>query len=63
MPLPATWRWGQFTAVLGHGGADMLIAATALEHGVMMVTRIVMHLEPASAPLLNALDGDGSARV
>ena len=27
-------RWGQLSATLGHSGADLLIAATALEHGL-----------------------------
>ena len=32
---------------LGHDGADLLIAATALEHGLTVVTRNVRHFEPA----------------
>jgi predicted nucleic acid-binding protein len=34
-------RWGQLTATLGHDSADLLIAPTALEHGLKVVTRNV----------------------
>jgi predicted nucleic acid-binding protein len=39
-------RWGQLSARIGHGGADLLIAATALEHGMTVVTRNVRHFLP-----------------
>lgn len=39
-------RWGQLSAALGHESADLLIAATALEHGLTVVTRNVRHFEP-----------------
>src|SRR5215469_343509 len=29
-------RWGQLSSRLGHSGADLLIAATALEHGFIV---------------------------
>ena len=32
-------RWGRLSATLGHDGADLLISATALEHGLTVVTR------------------------
>ena len=32
-------RWGQLSAALGHDSADLLIAATALEQGLTVVTR------------------------
>ncbi len=48
-------RWGQLSATLGHDGADLLIAATALEHGLTVVTRNVRHLEPTGAPVFNPL--------
>ena len=32
-------RWGRLSAELGHDGSDLLIAATALEHGLTVVTR------------------------
>ena len=43
-------RWGQLSATIGHHGADLLIAATALEHGLTVVTRNVRHFEPTGVP-------------
>ena len=48
-------RWGQLSATLGHDGADLLIAATALEHGLTVVTRNVRHFEPTGVPTLDPL--------
>jgi toxin FitB len=36
-------RWGRLSARIGHGGADLMIAATALEYGLTVVTRNVRH--------------------
>lgn len=44
-------RWGRLSARIGHGGADLLIAATALEHGLTLVTRNVRHFLPAGVPI------------
>ena len=49
-------RWGQLSATLGHDGADLLIAATALEHGLTVVTRNVRHFEPTGVPTLNPFE-------
>ena len=38
---------------LGLEGADLLIAATALEHGLTVVTRNVRHFEPTGVPVLD----------
>ena len=46
-------RWGQLSATLGHDGADLLIAATAIEHGLTVVTRNVRHFEPTGVSVLN----------
>lgn len=46
-------RWGQLSARIGNDGADLLIAATALEHGLTVVTRNVRHFEPAGVPVLD----------
>ena len=46
-------RWGQLSATLGHQSADLLIAATALEHGLTVVTGNVRHFEPTGVPTLN----------
>ena len=58
--LPVARRWGQLSATLGHGGADLLIAATALEHGLAVVTRNVAHFEPTGVQVLNPFEGDGN---
>ena len=39
-------RWGRLSAELGHDSADLIIAATALQHGLTVVTRNVKHFEP-----------------
>ena len=49
-------RWGQLSATLGHDGADLLIAATALEHGLTVVTRNVRDFEPTGVPTVNPLE-------
>ena len=38
LDLSAARRWGRLSGFLGHEGADLLIAATALEHGLTVVT-------------------------
>ena len=44
--LPIARRWGRLTAELGHHNDDLIIAATALQHGLTVVTRNVKHFEP-----------------
>ena len=44
--LPIARVWGRLTADLGHRAVDLMIAATALEHGLTVVTRNVRHFEP-----------------
>ena len=46
-------RWGRLSAHLGHEGADLLIAATALTHGLTVVTRNTSHFEPTAVTLIN----------
>lgn len=46
-------RWGQLSANIGHEGADLIIAATALEHGLTVVTRNVRHFEPTGVPIVD----------
>ena len=46
-------RWGRLSGDLGHEGADLLIAATAIEHGLTVVTRNVRHFEPTGVPVLD----------
>ena len=51
--LPTARRWGRLSATLGHEGADLLIAGTALEHGLTVVTRNVRDFEPTGVPALD----------
>jgi len=46
-------RWGRLTAQLGHESADLLIAATALTHGLTVVTRNTTHFAPTGVRLVN----------
>lgn len=51
--LAVARRWGRLSAAVGHDGADLLIAATAIEHGLTVVTRNVRHFEPAGVAVLD----------
>lgn len=46
-------RWGELTARVGHDGADVVIAATALQHGLFVVTRNERHYNSFSVPIIN----------
>ncbi len=46
-------RWGQLVAALGNESSDILIAATALEHGLTVATRNVCHFEPTGVPVVD----------
>jgi predicted nucleic acid-binding protein len=46
-------RWGHLTGRHGRGSADLFIAATALEHGLTIVTRNVRHFEPTGVAVLD----------
>jgi predicted nucleic acid-binding protein len=46
-------RWGQLTAAHGHAGADLLMAATALEHGLAVVTRNTRHFAGTGVRLID----------
>ena len=50
-------RWGRLSGALGHESVDLLIAATALEHGLTVVTRNVRHFKPAGVPVINPFGG------
>jgi predicted nucleic acid-binding protein len=45
--------WGPLTYEMKNTGPDLLIAATALEHDLTIVTRNVRHFEPTGAKLFN----------
>lgn len=46
-------RWGQLADAHNRAGADLLIAATALEHGLTVVTRNVRHFASTGALLFD----------
>ena len=50
---PMARRWGRLSAELGHDGADLLIAATALEQGLVVATRNVRHFKPSGVDVVN----------
>ncbi len=54
--LQAARRWGALSAALGNESADLMIAATALEHGLTVVTRNVSDFEPTGVRVLNPFD-------
>lgn len=51
--LGAARRWGRLSAELGHDSADLMIAATGLEHGLTVVTRNLRHFQPTGVATLN----------
>lgn len=53
-------RWGVLSARLGNDGADLLIAATALCHGLQIATRNVRHFEPAGVGVVNPFEDAAS---
>ena len=51
--LPAARRWGALSAALGNDSADLMIAATALENGLTVVTRNISDFEPTGVAVLD----------
>lgn len=55
--LPFTSRdaqvWGALSADIGHAGADLMIAASALSHQATVVTRNTSDFEPTGVDILN----------
>jgi predicted nucleic acid-binding protein len=49
-------RWGRLSADIGHDSADLLIAATALEHGLTVATRNVRHFEPTGVAVVGTFE-------
>lgn len=45
--------WGRLSQDIGHGGADLMIAATALTHGATVVTGNVDDFRPTGVMLEN----------
>jgi predicted nucleic acid-binding protein len=51
--LQTARRWGALSAALGNESADLMVAATALEHGLAVVTRNASDFEPTGVIVLN----------
>jgi predicted nucleic acid-binding protein len=51
--VQAARRWGTMSAALGNDNADLMIAATALEHGLTVVTRNVSDFEPTGVAVFS----------
>jgi toxin FitB len=46
-------RWGTLSAALDNDSADLMIAATALEHGLTIVTRNVSDFTPTGVAVID----------
>ena len=53
LELKTARRRGLLSAAIGNDSADLMIAATALEHGLTVVTRNVSDFEPTGVATLN----------
>ena len=51
--LSVARRWGRLSAGIGNDSADLLVAATALEHGLAVVTRNVRHFQPTGVRVID----------
>ena len=51
--LRSARRWGALSAIIGNDSADLMIAATALEHGLTVVTRNISDFEPTGVAVLD----------
>jgi predicted nucleic acid-binding protein len=49
-------RWGQLSAALGNDSADLMISATALEHGLTIVTQNVSDFKPTGVAIFNPFE-------
>lgn len=49
-------RWGILSARLGNDSADLLIAATALTHGLQVATRNIRHFASSGVGLINPFE-------
>ena len=59
--MPAARRWGRLRGAIGHESADLLIAATALERGLTVVTRNVRHFQPTGVAVVDP-SAEGAVR-
>ena len=49
-------RWGRLAARIGSKNLDLAIAATALDHGLTVVTRNVAHYTPTGVAVVNPFE-------
>lgn len=54
--LGSARRWGRLCAAVGNESADLMLAATALEHGLTVATRNVSDFTPAGVAVINPFD-------
>jgi hypothetical protein len=50
---PIARRWGALSAQLGNDSVDLLMASTAMVHGLAVVTRNTRHFAPTGVRVLN----------
>lgn len=55
-------RWGRISAQVGNKNLDLGIAATALEHGLTVVTRNVAHYAPTGVAIVNPFEATARKR-
>ena len=60
--VPTARRWGRLCGAIGHEGPDLLIAATALERGLSVVTRNVGHFQPTGVVVVDP-SAEGATRT
>mgnify|MGYP000444782585 CR=1 FL=1 len=46
-------RWGELSAKIGNDSVDLLIAATAITHGLQVATRNVRHFAPTGVRVVD----------
>ena len=51
--IPIAKRWGELSVHANNSGVDILLAATALEHGLTIVTRNGKHFSRTGATCVN----------
>jgi predicted nucleic acid-binding protein len=49
-------RWGSLSARIGNDSADLLIAATAITHGLQVATRNVRHFTPTGVGVVDPFE-------
>lgn len=53
MDIAVARRWGRLSQQIGNKGLDLVIAATALEHGLTVVTRNISDFAPTGVAVLD----------